>query len=265
MAEWLGRGLQSLVHRFESGPRLQCASHRPLVWIDSDRGLHQRQVAGHILEVEVVVQVDRGRDGGVPDRAGNGRASAWLRMPAECQERYRRVAAFSTVTVWEARQFEAGMPVGEDGEPLTLIVLGPAPPHSCPKRRGRFFATCGALVVNGPQPVARRALRVGHRQTSFPPACPAGQRSHAGIGSPWVAGPARALWEALPVAEPRPHPAGDAHKQSQTCEREHGARKQAALRVLAEQRSIGSGLLRGVVAEYSRCEDSFGRAVCAAA
>jgi hypothetical protein len=55
--------------------------------------------------------------------AGNPGASTRLRMLAESQERYRRPAAFSTVTVWEARQFEAGVRrLGEDGEPL-LVVL----------------------------------------------------------------------------------------------------------------------------------------------
>jgi hypothetical protein len=54
---------------------------------------------------------------------GNGEASVRLRMLADAQERYRRTATFSTVTVWEARQFEAGVRrLGEDGEPL-LIVL----------------------------------------------------------------------------------------------------------------------------------------------
>jgi hypothetical protein len=50
-------------------------------------------------------------------------ASVRLRMLAESQERYRRVAAFSTVTVWEARQFEACVcRLDEEGEPL-LVVL----------------------------------------------------------------------------------------------------------------------------------------------
>jgi hypothetical protein len=54
---------------------------------------------------------------------GNPDPSPRLRMLDECQERYRQVAAFTTVTVWEARQFEAGVcRLGEDGEPL-LIVL----------------------------------------------------------------------------------------------------------------------------------------------
>ena len=49
--------------------------------------------------------------------------SVRLRMLADSHERYRRVAAFSTVTAWEARQFEAGVRrLGDDGEPL-LIVL----------------------------------------------------------------------------------------------------------------------------------------------
>jgi hypothetical protein len=39
--------------------------------------------------------------------AGNPAASTRLSMLADSQERYRRTAAFSTVTVWEARQFEA--------------------------------------------------------------------------------------------------------------------------------------------------------------
>jgi hypothetical protein len=55
---------------------------------------------------------------------GNGDASARLRMLAECQERYRRTAAFCTATVWEARQFEAGVcRLDDEGEPLTLVVL----------------------------------------------------------------------------------------------------------------------------------------------
>jgi hypothetical protein len=55
---------------------------------------------------------------------GNGDASIRLRMLADTQERYRQVAAFSTVTVWEARQFEAGVRrLDDDGEPLTLLVL----------------------------------------------------------------------------------------------------------------------------------------------
>jgi hypothetical protein len=50
-------------------------------------------------------------------------ASVRPRMLAECQERYRWVAAFSTVTVWEARQFEACVRrLDENGEPLMLIV-----------------------------------------------------------------------------------------------------------------------------------------------
>ena len=54
---------------------------------------------------------------------GNLDASVRLRMLAETQERYRQTAALSTVTVWEARQFEAAVcRLGEDGEPL-LIVL----------------------------------------------------------------------------------------------------------------------------------------------
>jgi hypothetical protein len=56
--------------------------------------------------------------------AGNPDVSTRLRMLADAQERYRQVAAFSAVTVWEARQFEAGVRrLDEDGEPLTLIVL----------------------------------------------------------------------------------------------------------------------------------------------
>jgi hypothetical protein len=44
-------------------------------------------------------------------------------MLAECQERDRRTAVFSTVTVCEARQFEAGVRrLDDEGEPL-LIVL----------------------------------------------------------------------------------------------------------------------------------------------
>jgi hypothetical protein len=55
---------------------------------------------------------------------GNGDASTRLRLLADSQERYRRVTAFSTVTVWEARQFEAGVRrLDDDGEPLTLVVL----------------------------------------------------------------------------------------------------------------------------------------------
>jgi hypothetical protein len=83
-----------------------------------------------------------------------------------------------------------------------------------------------------------------------------------------IAGPGQALWVALPVAEPPSHTAGDEHKQAQTCERQHGHRKQ----VLAEQRSIGSWWLRGgrrwlrcVFAEGLRSGDSSGRAVCAPA
>jgi hypothetical protein len=55
---------------------------------------------------------------------GNGDASTRLRTLAECQERYRRVAAFSTVTVWEALRFEAGVRrLDDEGEPLPLVVL----------------------------------------------------------------------------------------------------------------------------------------------
>jgi hypothetical protein len=55
---------------------------------------------------------------------GNGDASVRLRMLAECQERYRRVSALSTVSVWEARQFEACVRrLDEDAEPLPLVVL----------------------------------------------------------------------------------------------------------------------------------------------
>jgi hypothetical protein len=54
--------------------------------------------------------------------AGNPGASARLRMLAECQERYRRVSRSSTVTVWEARQFEAGVRrLDDEGEPLPLV------------------------------------------------------------------------------------------------------------------------------------------------
>jgi hypothetical protein len=56
--------------------------------------------------------------------AENPGASARLRMLAECQGRYRRTAAFSTVTVWEARQIEVGVRrLDDEGEPLPLIVL----------------------------------------------------------------------------------------------------------------------------------------------
>lgn len=45
-------------------------------------------------------------------------------MLAGSQERHRRVAAFSTVTVWEARQFEADVRrLDDEGEPLPLVVL----------------------------------------------------------------------------------------------------------------------------------------------
>jgi hypothetical protein len=71
------------------------------------------------------------------------------------------------------------------------------------------------------------------------------------------------LWEAVSAVE-RPQTAGDAHKQAQTYEREHGAHKQACRRGLDEQPSIGSRWLRGVLAEASRTEDFSGRAVCAA-
>ena len=47
-----------------------------------------------------------------------------LRMLAESQERYRRVSAYSTVTVWEARLFEAGVcRLDDEGEPLPSVVL----------------------------------------------------------------------------------------------------------------------------------------------
>jgi 5-methylcytosine-specific restriction enzyme A len=55
--------------------------------------------------------------------AENPDASARMRMLAETQERYRRTGAVSTTTVWEARQFEAGVRrLGEDGEPLLLVL-----------------------------------------------------------------------------------------------------------------------------------------------
>jgi hypothetical protein len=55
---------------------------------------------------------------------GNPGASVRLSMLADAQERYRRVAAFSTVTVWEARQFEAGVRrLDDEGEPLPLLVV----------------------------------------------------------------------------------------------------------------------------------------------
>jgi hypothetical protein len=46
VAEWLGRGLQSLVHRFESGPRLPPSFLLTFGWIDSVNpdGLGERTI-----------------------------------------------------------------------------------------------------------------------------------------------------------------------------------------------------------------------------
>ena len=60
--------------------------------------------------------------------AENPGASARLRMLAECQERYRRVSRSSTVTVWEARQFEAGVRrLDDEGEPVAEPQSRPGP------------------------------------------------------------------------------------------------------------------------------------------
>ncbi len=67
------------------------------------------------------------------------------------------------------------------------------------------------------------------------------------------------------AGRPRPQTAGDAHEQAQTHDRDQGPRKQAvADESHAEQPSLGSRWLGGVLAKGSRSEDS-SSAVCAAA
>ena len=70
VAEWLGRGLQSLVHRFDSGRRLSPSFLHPSGWIDF-AAFDNREVAGDVREVKVAVGVHREpkKDGGSGENA----------------------------------------------------------------------------------------------------------------------------------------------------------------------------------------------------
>jgi hypothetical protein len=141
VAEWLGRGLQSPVQRFESAPRLRPPACRDFVFRspESFRGplhqsapsLHERHVGGYVGYVEVTIEVESSPNAGVTHRPRERLEASAAAEPAGSE----RVACGVRVAVADTRLVEAPPPPAGEAAfsdrtlPVDLAATGPGVPQ----------------------------------------------------------------------------------------------------------------------------------------